>query len=167
MAETYAQLRVNGFRGIITGVRLPLGPNYVSISQLGAEGTAIGAIVVGGQRFTVSLMGGPKTWRPERLPPKQVVQPAPNAMVLDGAVVTGGYSVRIGPGKSLSTIAGEQYGDERLWPLIWDLNRDKVGDNPNRVRPDLLLTLLPRSVYSPSQIAEAHKRSANWKNYPH
>jgi hypothetical protein len=176
MAESYAQLRVNGFRGALTGIKFPLGGRYVGVTLRGmaAEGIAIGTIVVGVQRFTVSILDGPQTWRADRLPPRPGPLPhkkgphsPPQRMIFEDILVTGGHPVTIGHGKSLSAIAGEQYRDVRLWPLIWDLNHVKIGDNPNLVRQGLVLKLLPLSDYSPAEIADAHKRSATWRNYAH
>jgi hypothetical protein len=176
MAECYAQLRVNGFKGALTGIKFPLGGRYVGVTVKGlaAEGTAIGTIAVGAQRFSVSIIGGPQTWRPNRLPPRpgrlpsmEATHSPPQRMIFEDVIVTGGHSVTIGHGKSLSAIAGEQYRDERLWSLIWDLNHVKIGDNPNLVRQGLVLMLLQLSNYSPAEIADAHKRSATWRNYAH
>ena len=166
MAEMYAQVRVNGFKGIIEGLRFPIDNDYVSVAALYDEGSAIGAIFVGAQRFTVALIGGPQTWKPDRRPPEHAAKPAPKRIVLDEIVVQGGYSVTIDRHKSLSAIAEEQYGDMRLWPLIWDLNRVKIGPNPNRVSAGVALTLLPRHSYSPAEVAEAHGRAPTWRNYP-
>ena len=60
MAESYAQLRVHGLQEILVGIRFPLrGPNaYVTVSQLAAEGTAIGNITMGGTLFTVYIAEG-------------------------------------------------------------------------------------------------------------
>ncbi len=55
MAESYAQMRVQGLQGAIVGLRFPLQGGYVTISQMGAEGTAIGNIAVGGAIFTVHV----------------------------------------------------------------------------------------------------------------
>jgi hypothetical protein len=56
MAETYAQLTVNGFRGLLTGVRFPVANGYVTISELTAEGVAIGTITAGNHLFTVRFI---------------------------------------------------------------------------------------------------------------
>jgi hypothetical protein len=61
MAESYAQLKVRGIAQVWKGVKFPVGPpgkGYVTISQLYAEGRAIGNIVLGGRNFTVYLMPG-------------------------------------------------------------------------------------------------------------
>jgi hypothetical protein len=55
--------------------------------------------------------------------------------------VTGGKILIVKDGDTLSGIAQREYGRWQLWPLLYDLNKDKVGPNPNRIQPDLgLLT---------------------------
>jgi hypothetical protein len=53
LAETYAQLRVNGISGLPTGIRFPVANGYITISQIYAEGAAIGTIVIGTMSFNV------------------------------------------------------------------------------------------------------------------
>ena len=81
--------------------------------------------------------------------------------------VTGGFSVKVPPGSSLSAIAKSQYGDYQLWPLIYDLNRAEIGSNPNYVRAGMHLLLLPLERYSLSEQADARKRAPTWKGFPH
>lgn len=162
MAETYAQLRVTGFKGLLTGIRFPVANNYVSISQLAAEGEAIGTIVLGVQRFVVSVVFGPPDWAGE-IPPPTPGRPA--AIRIPEVTVTGGYSVKVAPGASLSAIAKAQYGDFNLWPLIYDLNKAKIGPNPNRLKPGTELLLLQLTAYSQSDLAEARRRAPSWKQY--
>lgn len=163
LAETYAQLRVNGFKGILRGIWFPIGNKYVSVSQLATEGLAIGTIFLGAQQFFVSIIGGPDTWPPEDLPPEDAGKaPAED----DTITVTGGRKVICAPGSSLSSIAGKELGDQKLWPLLWDLNRERIGDNPNRIKAGLELLVLPLSAYTPQELADARKRAPTWKNYP-
>jgi hypothetical protein len=56
MAETVAQLRVNGFSGVLTGVKFPVANGYVTVSSLATEGVAIGTITAGAQLFTVRFV---------------------------------------------------------------------------------------------------------------
>ena len=58
MAESYAQLRMYGLSKIFVGLRFPIHPDYVTVSQLASEGIAIGNIVVGGAQFTVTITEG-------------------------------------------------------------------------------------------------------------
>jgi hypothetical protein len=57
LAEGYGQMKVHGLAEGLKAYRFPLeGKNaYVTISQLRAEGTAIGTITLGGQVFSVSI----------------------------------------------------------------------------------------------------------------
>lgn len=85
--------------------------------------------------------------------------------------VTGGYTVEVAAGEqersTLSGIAKAQYGDFSLWPLIFDLNKEKIGPNPNRLRPGTKLLLLPIQRYTAAEVAEARRRAPTWRNYPH
>ena len=58
MAETVAQLRVNGFSGVIEGIRFPVDNGYITISDMMSEGAAIGTITAGTQHFTVQFVAG-------------------------------------------------------------------------------------------------------------
>jgi hypothetical protein len=84
--------------------------------------------------------------------------------------IVGGFTVEVVAGRpdksSLSGIAKAQYGDFNLWPLIYDLNKDKIGSNPNRIKPGTKLLLLPLQRYTPSELADARKRGPTWRNYP-
>ena len=42
LAETVAQLKVNGFRGLVEGIRFPVANGYMVITDLASEGAAIG-----------------------------------------------------------------------------------------------------------------------------
>jgi hypothetical protein len=59
LAEGYAQLRVNGLASAIRAYRFPIDGGYVTLSELGGEGLAIGTIVVGGVVLRVSVSLGP------------------------------------------------------------------------------------------------------------
>jgi hypothetical protein len=52
LAESYAQLRVNGIRGLPTGIKFPIKEGYVTIQALAAEG-AVGTVVIGGVTYYV------------------------------------------------------------------------------------------------------------------
>jgi hypothetical protein len=61
IAETVAQLRVNGFSGLLEGIKFPVANGYVTISSLVSEGAAIGTISAGTQYFTVQFIpSGPE-----------------------------------------------------------------------------------------------------------
>lgn len=44
-------------------------------------------------------------------------------------------TVVVKKGDTLSKIANKEYGNWRLWKLIWKANRDKVGKDPNKIFP--------------------------------
>lgn len=88
-------------------------------------------------------------------------------LVAPDTVITGGFSVEVAAGdpkrSTLSGIAKAQYGDFNLWPLIFDLNRSKIGANPNLLRPGTKLLLLPLERYTPQEIEQARERAPSWR----
>jgi len=58
LAETFAQLRVNGVQGLLTGIRFPVANGYMTLQQLLCEGAEIGKITVGTQLFSVQFVIG-------------------------------------------------------------------------------------------------------------
>ena len=92
-------------------------------------------------------------------------------IVAPETTIVGGYTVEVAatdPNRStLSGIARAQYGDFNLWPLIFDLNKEKIGSNPNRIKPGMKLLLLPLQRYTAAELAEARGRAPSWRNYPH
>jgi hypothetical protein len=56
LAETIAQLRVNGFTGLIQGIKFPVANGYVSITNLICEGAEIGTVAAGTQHFSVQFI---------------------------------------------------------------------------------------------------------------
>lgn len=53
LAETIAQLRVNGFDGLLTGLKFPVANGYMSLNALTSEAAAIGTVAAGPQFFSV------------------------------------------------------------------------------------------------------------------
>ena len=68
-------------------------------------------------------------------------------------------------GAMLSKVSMSYYGTHHMWPLIWDANRELIGPNPNRVPKEIYLRILKGHVYTAAQLAEAKRRSLNWKSY--
>lgn len=58
LAEGYAQLRVHGLVKALQAYRFPLNGGYVTVSQLAAEGQAIGTITLGGTLMFVTISQG-------------------------------------------------------------------------------------------------------------
>lgn len=54
LAESYAQLRVNGIRGLPVGIRFPIANGYVTVRAVAIEVGGI-TIVVGGIVYAVDL----------------------------------------------------------------------------------------------------------------
>jgi hypothetical protein len=59
LAETYAQLRVNGLAMALEAIRFPIKAGYVTVSAMATEGQAIGTITLGGALLHVSISQGP------------------------------------------------------------------------------------------------------------
>jgi hypothetical protein len=59
LAEGFGQLRVHGLARAFGAYRFPLQNGYVTVSELVAEGRAIGTIMIGGTMFYVSVSMGP------------------------------------------------------------------------------------------------------------
>jgi hypothetical protein len=86
-------------------------------------------------------------------------------------VIVGGKSVPVTargtPCATLSGISTREYGTWELWSLIYDLNKDKIGKNPNLLKVGTPLLVLPLERYTPVEIAAAKRRAPTWKNYPY
>jgi hypothetical protein len=52
-----------------------------------------------------------------------------------------------------------------LWPLIYDLNKNVVGPNPNRLQPGSRVVVRELSAFTPEQVADARRRGPSWRNY--
>jgi hypothetical protein len=78
-------------------------------------------------------------------------------------LIQGGKAVVARHGDSLSGIAAREYGMWQLWPLLYDLNRQKIGSNPNRIQPGLSLLVLPIRRYTAKEIEAARSRAPHWR----
>ncbi|HUH61588.1 MAG TPA: LysM domain-containing protein [Terracidiphilus sp.] len=78
--------------------------------------------------------------------------------------IQGGKAVLVRHGDTLSGIAMAEYRSFDLWPLIYDLNKDRIGPNPNRLQAGLKLLVLPLRTYNPQEIAAARRRASNWRH---
>lgn len=56
-----------------------------------------------------------------------------------GTVVDNKYTVA--SGDYLAKIAQQQYGNWRLWPLVYDINKSVIGSDPNVIQVGMVLTL--------------------------
>lgn len=61
LAESFAQIRVNGLAHILTGIRFPVTNGYLTLQQLACEGAEIGKIVFGTERFSLQFIAGAPT----------------------------------------------------------------------------------------------------------
>lgn len=75
------------------------------------------------------------------------------------------FEVPMEGGFMLSVLSMKMYGTYHMWPLIYDLNREVIGPNPNRVPPGVKLMLLKKERYTAAQIEDSRVRSRNWAAY--
>lgn len=61
LAESFAQIRVNGLGHLLTGIRFPVSNGYLTLQQLACEGAELGKIVFGTERFSVQFIAGAPT----------------------------------------------------------------------------------------------------------
>ncbi len=109
-------------------------PALVVVFVFAAAGAACG----GGAQPTAapspSVTAVPTPIRPSLASP--VPSPSPGTTFL-GTSDT--YVVK--PGDTLGTIAQRVYGDATKWRVIYDANRDVIGDNPDSVKVDMKLKI--------------------------
>ena len=83
--------------------------------------------------------------------------------------IQGGKSIEVKRGdparSTLSGIAKAEYQDWMLWPLIYDLNKDVIGSNPNQLKAGISLLILPKEHYTAQEISSARQRAPLWRNY--
>ena len=78
LAETYAQLRVHGVRGLPTGIRFPITNGYVTLSRVVTE-VAIGTVAFGGTLYGVYVWASQESVPEESVPEEPVpVTPEPS-----------------------------------------------------------------------------------------
>jgi hypothetical protein len=58
---------------------------------------------------------------------------------------------RIAPGDTLSKLAEKYYGDARLWPILYAVNRENIGSDPNKLRIGDPLRIPDLDELSPSE----------------
>lgn len=73
--------------------------------------------------------------------------------------------VTVAPGDTLSGLALKHYGTVEYWPLIWDANRETVGENPNRIHPGMQLVIPSLSAFGTAEKENARRRHPTWRNY--
>lgn len=57
------------------------------------------------------------------------------------SAATGGRTYTVQAGDNMRRIARHAYGDEMQWKKIYEANRDKIGDDPDKVRVGTELTI--------------------------
>jgi hypothetical protein len=100
--------------------------------------------------------------------PESGGEPAPSMSVMPasgGAAPVASKTITVARNSSLSAIALAEYGSLDLWPLIHDLNKAKMGPNPNLVSMGTTLEIAPLSSYDPAQIAWARSQAPSWRHH--
>jgi hypothetical protein len=73
--------------------------------------------------------------------------------------------VTVAHGDTLSGLSRKHYGSIEYWPLIWDVNKETIGANPNRIAPGMTLTIPALSAFGEKEKADARRRTPAWRNY--
>jgi len=162
-----AQAQMQRLRGIVYRVRLV--QNHDSTDLLLAIAKALGP---NSQACTnQSLLAYYGEYKPVRRQKVSVkdIELQGGALFNELRKREGGKTVQVTrfdhPRSTLSGIAQAEYGDWKLWPLIYDVNESLIGSNPNRLQPGLQLMVMPISHYKPHEIADAKRRAPSWKAY--
>jgi len=74
-----------------------------------------------------------------RLPSVYELREADEAVAAPSETVE--YTIR--SGDSLSSIAGQFYGDPGAWKRIWQTNRDQLGTDPDALKPGMIIRIPP------------------------
>lgn len=77
----------------------------------------------------------------------------------------GSPTVTVGPGDSLSLIAGRKYNDVLLWPVIYDANVAVIGPNPNKTKAGQVLVIPSIAGMTDAQRRDYHTRGRAWRSY--
>lgn len=70
---------------------------------------------------------------------------------------------RVAAGDWLSKIAITYYNDVNKWPIIYDANRQQIGNDPNKIKPNQVLAIPDLASLTASEIADAQRRAREWK----
>lgn len=71
--------------------------------------------------------------------------------------------VMVQKGQSLSLITLREWDDALLWPLLYDANRETIGEDHNQIRPGMQLTLPSIANLSQAEIASVRERGRDWR----
>ena len=67
-------------------------------------------------------------------------------------------------GDWLSKLAIKYYNDELKWPIIYDANKHKIGNDPNKIKPNQVLAIPDLASLTAGEIADAQRRAKAWKS---
>ena len=67
-------------------------------------------------------------------------------------------------GEWLSKLAIKYYNDVLKWPIIYDANKGKIGNDPNKLKPNQILAIPDLASLTASEIADVQRRAKAWKS---
>lgn len=73
---------------------------------------------------------------------------------------------RVAPGDTLWELARKYYGDATLWPLLYKVNRDRIGANPNLLKLNSVLDVPELHEFSPGFREEAMRNAPPTEDGP-
>jgi hypothetical protein len=68
-------------------------------------------------------------------------------------------------GDWLSRIALDRYKDALLWPILFDANREAIGNNPNVVKVGQKLVIPDIKLFTGPQLAATRSRGRMWRSF--
>ncbi len=87
----------------------------------------------------------------------------PLVKAIDSPTITPVWYHKVVAGDWLSKLAIKYYNDARKWPIIYDANKAVIGDDPNKIKPNQILTIPDLASLTPAEIADAQRRADQWK----
>jgi LysM repeat protein len=66
-------------------------------------------------------------------------------------------------GDWLSKISLKYYKDALLWPILYDVNKQVIGSNPNRIAPGMKLYIPEINGLTKNELDQYRIRGKNWK----
>jgi hypothetical protein len=75
------------------------------------------------------------------------------------------YTVQAGDWLSKIAMRPDVLKDALLWPLVHDFkqNRSIIGEDPNKLRPGMVIVLPQLTDFTPTQMADARRRGRDWR----
>jgi nucleoid-associated protein YgaU len=99
----------------------------------------------GGSQPTAAPAGAtpPAAASPVRPPLASPIAAASPSVAGSPSPQPGEQSYTVEPGDSMLSISEQFYGDVTQWRRIYDANREVIGDNPDALKPGMVLRIPP------------------------